>query len=56
LIKSLLAKGEAWKATISSEPTKIILSYYPNEACISSRTLKLINKRWRLVEMSGACD
>jgi hypothetical protein len=56
LIESLLAKGEAWNATISSGSTEIILSYYPNEACISSRTLKFINKRWRLVEMSGACD
>ena len=56
LIESLLAKGEAWKATISSESREIILSYYPDEACISSRTLKFINKRWRLVEMSGACD
>ena len=56
LIESLLAKGEAWKATISSESTRIILSYYPNEACISSRTLNFIHKRWRLVELSGACD
>ena len=56
LIGSLLAKGEAWKATISSEPTEIILSYYPDEACISSRTLKFINRRWRLVEVGGACD
>jgi len=56
LIESLLAKGEAWNAIISSESTEIILSYYPNEACISSRTLNFINKRWRLVEMSEACD
>ena len=56
LIKSLLAKGEAWNATISSESTEIILSYYPNEACIRSRTLNFTNKRWRLVEMSEACD
>ena len=56
LIESLLAKGEAWNAIISSESTEIILSYYPNEACISSRTLNFTNKRWRLVEMSEACD
>jgi hypothetical protein len=56
LIESLLSKGEAWKATISSESREIILNYYPNEACISSRTLNFTNKRWRLVEMSQACD
>ena len=56
LIESLLAKGEAWNAIISSKSTEIILSYYPNEACINSRTLNFINKRWRLVEISGACD
>jgi hypothetical protein len=56
LIESLLAKGEAWNATISSESKEILLSYYPNEACIRSRTLNFINKMWRLVEMSEACD
>jgi hypothetical protein len=56
LIKSLLAKGEAWNAIISSESTEIILSYYPNEACIRSRTLNFTNKRWHLVEISEACD
>ena len=56
LIESLLAKGEAWNAIISSESTEIILSYYPNEACISSRTLNFTNKGWRLVEMGEACD
>jgi hypothetical protein len=56
LIESLLAKGEAWNAIMSSESTEIILNYYPNEACIRSRTLKFINRRWRLVEISEACD
>ena len=56
LIKSLLAKGEAWDATISSESKEIILIYSPNEACSSSRTLNFINRKWRLVEMSEACD
>lgn len=56
LIKSLLAKGKAWNATVSSESGQLVLNYYPNEACISSRTLKFTNKRWQLVEMGGACD
>ena len=56
LIESLLAKGKAWNAMISAESREIILSYYPNEACISSRTVTFTNKRWRLVEMSEACD
>jgi hypothetical protein len=56
LFESLLAKGGAWNATVSSESTDIVLSYYPNEACISSRTLKFTNRMWRLVEMGEACD
>ncbi len=56
LIRSLLENGKAWDATISSESTGIVLSYYPNEACVNSRTLKFTNKRWRIVEIGGACD
>ena len=56
LIKALLAGGEAWHATVESESTGISLSYYPNEACINSRTLSFVNRSWRLVKISQACD
>ena len=56
LIESLLAEGEAWQATVKSESTKVSLSYYPNEACINTRTLSFVNRRWRLLKISDACD
>ena len=56
LIDALLAGGEAWHATVESESTEISLSYYANEACINSRTLSFVNRSWRLVKISQACD
>jgi hypothetical protein len=56
LIEALLAEGEAWHATVESESTEVSLSYYPNEACIKTRTLSFVNRRWRLVKISEACD
>ena len=56
LIEALLAEGEAWQATVEAESTKVSLSYYPNEACINSRTLSFVNRSWRLVKISQACD
>ena len=56
LIEALLAGGEAWHATVESESTEISLSYYANEACINSRTLSFVNRSWRLVKISQACD
>lgn len=56
LIEALLAEGEAWHATVESESTEVSLSYYPNEACINTRTLSFVNRRWRVVKISEACD
>ena len=56
LIEALLAEGEAWQATIKSKSRKVSLSYYPNEACINTRTLSFVNRRWRLFKISAACD
>ena len=56
LIEALLAEGEAWHATVESASTEISLSYYPNEACINTRTLSFVNRRWRLLKISEACD
>ena len=56
LIEALLAEGEAWQATVKSESTKVSLSYYPSEACIHTRTLSFVNRRWRLLRISDACD
>ena len=56
LIEALLAEGKAWHATVASETTEVTLSYYPNEACMNTRTLSFVNRRWRLVKISEACD
>ncbi len=56
LIEALLAGGEAWHATVESDSSEISLSYYVNEACINSRTLRFVNRSWRVVKISQACD
>lgn len=56
LIGALLAEGEAWQATVKSESTEVAVSYYPDEACIKTRTLSFINRRWHLVKITEACD
>lgn len=56
LIEALLAEGKAWQARVESESTDVSLSYYPNEACINTRTLSFVNRRWRLFKISEACD
>ena len=56
LIRALLAEGEAWHAAVASESAEVSLSFYPNEACISTRTLSFGNGKWRLVKISQACD
>jgi hypothetical protein len=56
LFDALLAEGDAWRATVESVSKQVSLSYYPNEACINTRTLSFVSKRWRLVKISDACD
>lgn len=56
LIETLLAEGEAWQATVESKSRELSLSYYPNEACIHTRTLSFVNRRWRLLKISESCD
>ena len=56
LIEALLAEGEAWQATVKSESKRVSLSYYPNEACINTRTMSFVSRRWRLLKISHACD
>ncbi|NYE59770.1 hypothetical protein FHW58_000922 [Duganella sp. 1224] len=56
VINALLAAWEAWNATVQASPAEIQLSYYPNEACIHSRTLELVKGKWRITAMGSACD
>ena len=56
LIGSLIADGRAWNADVSAEPTKIVLQYFANEACVRSKTLTFENRRWSLTDVGEACD
>lgn len=56
IIDELLAAGAAWNATVEVNAEQIRLSYYPNEACVNTRTLEFIQGRWRLTTMGSACD
>lgn len=56
LIDELLAAGAAWNATITASSDEIQLSYYPDEACINSRTLEFAQGKWRVTAVGSACD
>ncbi len=48
--------GEAWSASIEAKGEKVSVSYYPNEACITSRDFSFRQGRWLLVSIADACD
>jgi hypothetical protein len=56
IINELLAAGAAWNASVEASPDEIHLSYYPDQACIHSRTLSLVNGKWRVTAIGSACD
>lgn len=53
---AILAKGKSWNGEIRVEQDEINFSYSPNEACINSLPFKFVDKNWRMVEFSQACD
>ena len=53
---NILARGQAWGPQIDDSADQVKVSYYPNEACIHSRTLERIGGRWRLTQLGEACD
>lgn len=48
--------GQAWGASVGEEGGKVVVSYYPNEACVASVTFAFRDRRWLLTRMSDACD
>lgn len=56
LIQRLSAAGKAWEASVEAESDKIVLQYFPDEACVASRTLRYAKGKWTLAEIGEACD
>ena len=56
LVQDLIAAGKAWDANIQTEPDKITLQYFANEACVNARTLIYADFTWSLFEVGEACD
>jgi len=56
IINELLAAGAAWNAIVEASAEEIRLSYYPNQACVNTRTLEFIQGKWRITAMGSACD
>lgn len=56
LAQELMAKGQAWRATIELHDEGLVLQYAPNEACISSVTFVYRGKKWWIFQTGSACD
>ncbi|RFP17693.1 hypothetical protein D0T25_13140 [Duganella sp. BJB488] len=56
LIDSLFATGVANETELNISEDEIILRYWPNEACMNSRTLRYGKGTWRLAAIGDACD
>jgi hypothetical protein len=56
LARGLMAAGKAWDANIRTEPGKITLQYFANEACVKERTLTYVNFKWSVYAIGEACD
>ncbi len=54
---SLLARGQAWSASASSSARgSVRIRFASNEACIRDFSLRLVGRRWLLVNAKEACD
>jgi hypothetical protein len=56
LIRRLSAGGKAWEASVQVESDTIVLQYFPDEACVASRTLRHTKTGWMLAEIGEVCD
>jgi hypothetical protein len=56
LVRGLMAAGKAWDANIRTEPGKITLQYFANEACVKERILTYVNFKWSVYAIGEACD
>lgn len=52
----LFAKGVAFGAGIEDMPGELRIVYFADEACSASKTLRYVDKRWRLARLSHVCD
>jgi hypothetical protein len=52
----VLAKGSAWSPTLRTEPGKIYLHYFKDEACVKEVVLSFVKRKWRISEIGEACD
>lgn len=56
LLQRLSAAGKAWEASVDVASDKIVLQYFPDEACVASRTLLYAKGKWTLADIGEACD
>lgn len=56
LVREVMAKGQAWRATLEWRGDGVALQYAPNEACIAGVLLSHRGGRWWIAEGGSACD
>ncbi|WP_143084485.1 hypothetical protein [Massilia yuzhufengensis] len=56
LVEALLAKKEAWDASLSVSDEIIKVHYFGNEYCVQERVIKYSKRKWKLFSYGQACD
>ena len=56
LARDLMAKGQAWSASLVRQDEGLELQYWPNEACVYGVTFVYRSKRWWISQTGSACD
>ena len=56
VVKTIMARGMAWDATLIFEDSDVKLQYFSNEACVKSVKLRYVKNSWLVHEIGEACD
>jgi len=56
VVDEVIAKGQAWDATLRNEGKTVILQYFKDEVCVHGVDFMFVNRRWMISEIGQACD
>lgn len=56
LARFLMAKGQAWRASLVPQDEGLELQYWPNEVCVNGVTFVYRGKKWWISQTGSACD
>ncbi len=56
LAREVMAKGDAWGATVEPHEDGIVVHYWANEACVASVVFSYRGRKWWISRAGSACD